>query len=237
MLHSSVWQGGFGWQTSIVNRQVTKSYDSSDPQEEMRQYLLRQGLVPDACCAMMTAAHVDKAGFAAVSWRDTHRRNEDAQLDVQGMSIELEQDPDEHLSVAVWVTAGLGNAARAGALLPPEKLYPGTINTIIVVNGAMTEAAMIGAVITATEAKAAVLQDYAIRAAAGGNVAGERPIATGTTTDAVLIAATGRGRTCEYAGTATRLGYLIGRGVTLAMESAVNRYLDYIRIHGLSSSR
>ena len=42
--------------------------------------------------------------------------------------------------------------------MPASSLYPGTINTIVVIEGSLTDAAMVNAVITATEAKAAALQ-------------------------------------------------------------------------------
>lgn len=122
----------------------------------------------------------------------------------------------ERLHVCAWVTVGLGNKARAGAELPASSLYPGTINTIIVINGRMTDAAMVNAVITATEAKAAALQDLGIEAAG-------KP-ATGTTTDAVLIAATDRGQMYNYAGTATSVGYMIGRTVYDAIMASGRLY-------------
>ncbi|KIL40528.1 hypothetical protein SD70_13310, partial [Gordoniibacillus kamchatkensis] len=53
--------------------------------------------------------------------------------------------------------------------------------------------------------------------------------ATGTTTDAVLVAATGRGPLHRYAGTATEVGYLIGRTVYDAVLDAGRRYQAYAR--------
>jgi adenosylcobinamide amidohydrolase len=55
--------------------------------------------------------------------------------------------------------------------------------------------------------------------------------ATGTTTDAVLIAAAGGGSGPfhRYAGTATEVGYLIGRTVYDATLAAGRRYQAYVR--------
>lgn len=256
-LNTSVWGGGFGWHRHIVNRQVTKSYDSSDPAAEMERYLSAAGIEPTDACAMLTAAYVRDAGYAEESCRISEngeggevsevgrvggagRADRDGKIRQSGEAGGLGEvgrvdaigeaggavrageavEPAE-LRVAAWVTAGLGNAARAGEARPLDRLYPGTVNIIVAVDGRMTDAAMANAVITATEAKAAVFQDLRIR------VGGTGSIATGTTTDAVLVAATGRGRRdYVYAGTATRLGYLLSRAVYAAAEQACRRWME-----------
>jgi adenosylcobinamide hydrolase len=53
--------------------------------------------------------------------------------------------------------------------------------------------------------------------------------ATGTTTDAIVIAATQRGRPYKYAGTATKLGYLIGKTVYDATQVSALLYLEKLR--------
>ena len=113
------------------------------------------------------------------------------------------------LTVATIATVGLGNRTAAGvsALALPS---PGTINLIILVDGHMTPGAMVNSVITATEAKSRVLSDRGIDADDGGP-------ATGTSTDALVVACTGQGDARPYAGTATRLGWCIARSVRRAM--------------------
>lgn len=202
-LNTSVWGGGFGSHRHLVNRQVAKSYASADPQAEMGRFLAACGIAPEESCGMLTAAYVRDGAYAAAehAW------------DEPGGTVSLR--------VASWVTAGLGNACRAGAEQPLGRLYPGTINIIVVVSGMMSDAAMAGAVVTATEAKAAVLQELNVRAH------GSDLTATGTTTDAVLIAAANTGgRELVYAGTATVLGYLIGRTVYTAASEACGKYLE-----------
>jgi iron complex transport system ATP-binding protein len=110
------------------------------------------------------------------------------------------------------LTAGYGNATSAG-LSPSVKLRPGTINLIILIDANLSSAAMINAIITTTEAKTHVLRQQDVRTPDG------LP-ATGTSTDAVVIACTGRGRTLSYAGPATPVGYLIGRAVRQGLEEA-----------------
>ncbi|MFC0211142.1 adenosylcobinamide amidohydrolase [Paenibacillus chartarius] len=201
-LNTAPFGGGFGQCRLLVNRQVGITYDHADPNAEMEAFLRRQRLEPEATACLMTAARVGDAAVASA---------------VCGAA-----------RVTSLVTVGLGNKARAGLALPAPQLYPGTINTIVLVGGAMTDAAMAGAVLTATEAKAAALQALDERVAAP-SCAPEVPAAyaTGTTTDAVLIAAVGHGPLHRYAGTATEVGYLIGRTVYDAVVESGRRYQAY----------
>jgi adenosylcobinamide hydrolase len=190
-LNSTPWGGGFGHHTCLINRQVDKNYDAKDPIEEMNRFLLNEGLRPDETAGMLTAAWVKDAGIHTEVWVDEGKAEQD------------------QLMVCAYVTVGLSNKARAGNTLPMTALYPGTINTIVFIHGTLTDAAMVNAVITATEAKTAALADLGIWM----DSSDDGRTATGTTTDAVLIAANNRGSFHPYAGTATQLGYCIGRAV------------------------
>jgi adenosylcobinamide amidohydrolase len=111
-------------------------------------------------------------------------------------------------SVFIVVTASVGNAVDVSK--SGQNSYeksPGTINTWIFVNGELTEEAFIQCIMTATEAKTNAMHDLEIRDRLTGT------IATGTSTDSILIAATQRGEKLEYAGTITVLGRVIGKGV------------------------
>ena len=109
------------------------------------------------------------------------------------------------LTVAAVVTVGLSNPMAAGVSVP-SILEVGTINLVVLVDGHLTRSAQVNAVLTATEAKTLALIDGGTRTREGG-------YATGTSTDSVVIASTGRGEPLRYAGTATELGWLIGRTV------------------------
>lgn len=214
--------------TTLMNRQVDKLYNEADPLREMDDFILREGLDPRGTAGMLTAALVKDVGYSTLTW--TRDGAEDwshkLQASVFGAKVEelqpqpqtqTQADTETHtLHVCAWVTVGLGNKARAGAELPAASLYPGTINTIIVIDGQLTDAAMVNAVITATEAKAAALQSL-------GVVVDGQP-ATGTSTDAVLIATTCLGHLYSYAGTATALGYMIGRTVYEAIMASGQTY-------------
>lgn len=206
-LNSSIWGGGFGIHHTLINRQVLKSYNPINPVDDMRYFLASQSLSPDDTAGMLTAAYVRDVGYHtdSLAWSDQALKS-------------------CSLNVCSWVTAGLSNSARAGVTSHVVRLYPGTINTIVLIDGSMTDAAMINAVITATEAKAAMLQDLGITTL-------ECPdsIATGTTTDAIIIACTQRGESYQYAGTGTKLGYLIGQTVYEAARISALKYAEVIK--------
>lgn len=102
------------------------------------------------------------------------------------------------------VTAGVSNAAHVG-----------TINVILVVRGRATLGGMVEAVKIVTEAKTAALRRLDVRAG--------RDFATGTTTDAVVIACEGRGPPWEYCGGATARGRAFGRAVGDAVLESLAR--------------
>jgi len=118
----------------------------------------------------------------------------------------------------LWVecfgTVGVTNAVRAGEWPPQQvrrrtRMTPGTINLILITNANLSSAAMVGAVQVATEAKTGLLRDHAVPSCQGGTAA------TGTGTDAVVIACRLRGQSPlhAYSGTHTIIGALIGRVV------------------------
>jgi iron complex transport system ATP-binding protein len=120
---------------------------------------------------------------------------------------------DGSLCVAVVTTAGLSNATAAG-LSAPAPPAPGTINLIVLIDADLTRAAMVNVVITATEAKTHVLLQQNI-------ITPEGQPATGTSTDAIVVACSGRGEALAYAGPATRVGWLVGRGVRQTLSEII----------------
>ncbi len=118
------------------------------------------------------------------------------------------------LSVGALITAGVSNATCAG-VTPSFSDQPGTINIILILDASLTRGAMLNAFITATEAKCAVLQSRNIRTP-------DDDPATGTSTDTITIATTGRGSLNSYAGSATPIGWLIARAVRQALEGSLS---------------
>ncbi|MFC0297972.1 adenosylcobinamide amidohydrolase [Geobacillus jurassicus] len=194
VLSSALIGAGFQWATHFVNRQVGLDYDCRDAEEDMHRYLEQRGFLPERTVGMMTAVDVRDAVWV--------------------------QEEGEAFLVAVMATAGVGNAIDAARSWQhkPFAVKPGTINMVVVIDGRLTDAAFVQAVMTATEAKAKALADRSVCDPETGTVA------TGTSTDSLAVAATQTGRTFAYAGTATELGRAIGRLVYEAVTEALDRY-------------
>ncbi len=119
----------------------------------------------------------------------------------------VHQTKQSSFSILCLATAGTSNAVRAGKA---RKTYPsyvaGTVNVTVLINAKMTSAAIANALITSTEAKAAALIDAGIPDQSNGL------LATGTTTDAVVIGCSQSNdwpHIHRYAGTASELGHAI----------------------------
>jgi adenosylcobinamide amidohydrolase len=181
----------------IVSLYVDKEYRSDEPERDLVALAARLGIAADeGWVGLMTGVPLDRA---AVAVRE-----------------------HEGLAVATVVTVGLGNTSAAGRdptggwfdPSPP----PGTINTIVLASAPLTTAGAVNAVVTATEAKTLALIDRGIHTRAG-------ELASGTSSDAIVIAAplptADVPPPIRYAGTATPLGWLIGRAVREAIASRI----------------
>ncbi len=143
-----------------------------------------------------------------------------AQLENVGIS-EIETGD---FSLLVVVTAGVNNAIDASLGEKHEfKLIPGTINTWIFVSGKLTEEAFLQSIVTATEAKTIALREL--------NVLDQltQTLATGTSTDSILVAATQEGAQLEFGGPITPLGSQIGKAVYQTTKQALENYYGNIK--------
>jgi adenosylcobinamide amidohydrolase len=190
VLSSSFFGGGFRRVRHILNANVAENYRSDDPAADLREIAGRCG-VHESFIGLLTAVPLHKA------------------------RIVFAEDPEgkEGLRVGALTTAGVGNATRAG-VSPPCRSEPGTINIILLLDANLTRAAMLNAIVTATEAKCAVLHEMDIRTPEG-------ELATGTSTDTVTVATTGRGASHAYAGPATILGWLIAKAARQAIRESL----------------
>lgn len=186
----------------IFNHTVEKNYRSDNPAEDLARLAKKMNLGKDVL-GLMTAVDVRRTVMSSGT--------------------------RQGLAVAALCTAGVGNPCSAGSLAAANESVaaPGTINIVVLIDGNLTEAAMVNAVITATEAKTMALFQAGIRLPDGA-------VATGTTTDAIVIACTGRGKPLPYAGAATDLGFLVGRTVCRAVAQGVS---DYLNSTGLESRK
>ncbi len=193
VISSGIYGGGIANRTDIVNFNVPKTYDCSEPKRDIQQRLEELGIRLNDATALMTAARLQDAGWFEIQTIDW--------------------------SIFCCVTAGLSNTAHVADTTRLQD-GPGTINTIVIIDGNLTVDALVSAVITITEAKSAVLTDLGITSPGG-------KIATGTTTDAVVIGSTQRSSSLiEYTGLATRFGRDLGGAVYKAAYLAATRYLN-----------
>jgi adenosylcobinamide amidohydrolase len=114
------------------------------------------------------------------------------------------------------VTVGLSHPVTAG-YSPAAAAGPSTINTIVVVDAIPEPAALVNALITVDEVKALSLM-------AAGIQSRERRPATGTSSDAAVVAATGRGRRARFGGPVSELGWVVARATRDAMEAGIARW-------------
>lgn len=131
----------------------------------------------------------------------------------------------QEFMVCCLATAGVkGNAQRmgvdeAGSVERDGKFenLPGTINIILLTSATLSDGAMARAIITATEAKTAALQDMDIRSTYTPETQ-----ATGTGTDNIIVVS-GKGLLVRYTGGHAKMGELIGMATKQAVAEAVKR--------------
>lgn len=193
VVSSAMINAGIGYYQNFVNRAVANTYDEREPHAEYERYLTARGFDVTQTVAMMTAVYAKHA----VIRNFTH----------------------EALTLTVMVTAGLGNAVDiTQAKLRTENYHAGTINIWVIIEGTLSDEALLQALISTTEAKSKALFSE--------NILDPRTktLATGTSTDSVLIASSQTGELHQYAGPITALGKLIGHGVYTTMLEAIRNY-------------
>jgi len=124
----------------------------------------------------------------------------------------------KEMTVYALVTAGVrGNAVRMGTD-SGDYYEPGTINMILLTNMRLSPRGMTRAIISATEAKTAALEDMDIRSTC-------RPVtaaATGTGTDNMMVVQ-GEGTAIDNAGGHSKMGELIARAAYDGVKEAIYR--------------
>jgi adenosylcobinamide amidohydrolase len=170
--------GGLATRRWIVNAQVPPSYARRDPDHHLRKLAVSLGL-PGHGVGMLTAA------------------------DVRSFVTTLDE------GVEVVATVGLGEPEWAAAAPRAQPRVPvrlaGTINVVALLPVRLSDAALVNAIATATEAKAQALFELGI---AG----------TGTATDAVCIATPADGRAETFGGPRSRWGSRLARAVRDAVR-------------------
>ncbi|MEU4543242.1 adenosylcobinamide amidohydrolase [Nonomuraea dietziae] len=175
MISSAMLGGGIGARSWVLNAQVTAGYSRMDPVE----HLVSLGPAGEGV-GMMTAASVDR--YAA------------------GSDGGVEAVATVGLRVPTWAAAPEGHVDPE---LAPMRV--GTINIMVTVPVAMTDAALVNAVMTATEAKTQALVEAGYPC-------------TGTASDAVCVAVPSSGPEEIFGGPRSPYGARVARAVHAAVR-------------------
>ena len=174
MVASSPHGGGLGLRRWAMNAQVPAKYGRRDPDQHLGRLGVSFGLRGRGV-GMLTAA------------------------DVRAVSQSVDSGVD------AWATVGLGHPMWAAAddAVRPVSLV-GTVNLLVVVPERLSDAALVNAVATATEAKAQAVWEAGIPG-------------TGTATDAVCIACPDEGPAAAFGGPRSVWGARLARAVHRAV--------------------
>lgn len=138
-------------------------------------------------------------------------------------SLRIVRKFEQGIEFAVLATSGLSNARRVGDRAEHRAIGKlaveiGTINIIITTTAILTPAAMVETLMMATESKVVAVQSMAVKSCVSN------ALATGTGTDAMVIAG-GRGPVkVRYCGKHVLFGEIIGRLVIEAVTSSLKRH-------------
>ena len=186
--------GGIKETKVIINAQVPQDYNDQNLHQDPEKFIQR-------CFSRLTLGGFADGFVGMITFAV-----------VAAFSVVSMREGD--VAVSVVATGGCTHAESAGerlVLLPAA----GTINLIVIIDGNPTESCMVSSVITATEAKSAALRELDVRSLYTGSQA------TGTPTDAIVVAKTGQGSDIIYSGPASKLGYLIACCTKQAVKEAV----------------
>lgn len=129
-------------------------------------------------------------------------------------NFSLVSKKNEECTVYVAATAGCSHGESSGEPITIEEIT-GTINIIVLIDGAPVQSCLAAAMITATEAKSAALHNLDVRSRYSGD------LATGSITDSVTVATTGKGIPIVLGGPASKLGQLVGACTRQAVTEAL----------------
>ncbi|MFI7224037.1 adenosylcobinamide amidohydrolase [Nonomuraea angiospora] len=181
MISSALLGGGIGPREWVLNAQVVAGYSRMDPVD----HLLALGPEGEGV-GMLTAASVDRC--------------------VQASDGGVEAYATVGLRVPTWAAAPEGSADPE---LAPMRV--GTVNIVTVLPVAMTDAALVNAVMTVTEAKSQALIEAGFSC-------------TGTASDAVCVAAPAHGPEELFGGPRSEWGARAARAVHAAVRQGAEAW-------------
>ncbi|WHY83912.1 adenosylcobinamide amidohydrolase [Neobacillus novalis] len=133
----------------------------------------------------------------------------------------------EGIHMLAIVTAGVGNAVdiTKRSFLGAVQTV-GTINTMVFIDAHFTDGALVNGYMSATEGKVKALNDLKIEDPES------HTLATGTSTDSLVLGLTQQGEKTPYAGSGTIVGRGIGQMVYQATHEALKKYLKRVHEEG-----
>ncbi len=203
-ISSAIYNGGFKKVKAILNVQAPEECSDQKLHENPQKFIIDSAKkvgITENFVGMVTAAAVDR--FALVTKKDG-----DLTVSVTATAVDPEGNTCSH-------------AESAGETIKVQEMT-GTINIMVIIDGNPTESCLVSTVLTATEAKTAALWELDIRSRYSGDAA------TGTITDAIIVAKTNRGAPIVYGGPASKLGQLVGYCTRKAVKEAVMKANEYL---------
>lgn len=194
VISSAPYGGGWGVCSWVINAQVPLSYSRHDPHVGLEDLVTSLGLVGPGV-GMLTAADVAGVQYAQDS-------------EASGAGVEVAATVG--LRVPTWAAAASsepGEGITPGATITPVD----TINIVAFVPQRLSDAALVNAVATATEAKSQALWDAGIDA-------------TGTATDAVCICCPEEGTASPFGGPRSPWGERLARAVHSAVGAGARTW-------------
>lgn len=190
---SAIHNGGYTKTKVVVNTQVTDEYGDVNLHDDPEAFIIKT--------YQKLGLEEDFVGmitYAAVK------------------DYEIASKRDIEATVTVITTAGCTHAESAGEIIEFKKIE-GTINIIVIIEGNPTDNCLASTIITATEAKTAALRELDLRSRWSGDEA------TGTITDAIVVAKTGQGPPIKYGGPSSALGQMISSCTRKTVKEAVTK--------------
>jgi adenosylcobinamide hydrolase len=188
---SAVYNGGHKQVKAVLNVGVPEGYSDLslhlDPLQLITSSAAKLGVTKDYL-SMVTAAKISNYSLVTKKTSD--------------------------FSISVIATAGCQHGESSGEQIDIPEIF-GTINIIVFIDADPTDSCMVAALITATEAKSAVLRDLDLRSRYTGDSA------TGSITDSVTVTSNGVGKQLILAGPASKVGKVIASSTRQAVREAL----------------
>ncbi|MCF4167738.1 adenosylcobinamide amidohydrolase [Zavarzinia compransoris] len=147
---------------------------------------------------------------------------------LDAVAMMTSRDIRRHFTGTAWVgnvtatclaTVGLTNGETVGRRRPGRPGPLGTVNLLVHVDHALTEAAMLEAMSIAAEARTMAILEGGYRPDA------DAPPVTGTGTDCIVIACPATGEPSPFAGMHTAIGEALGAATLAAIRAGVADWL------------